>query len=715
MAMPFDNQMSQAFGEESEQLDAIDFQEESDPLFDDEEEDDSAFKPLSEDEVKSIVGHEIMDAHGAIGAGTEISQARRDALRMFFGKPLGNEVEGRSKVVLTEVADTIHWIMPSLMRMFASGEDIFEFTPTNQEDEASAAQATKFINKVFWDELGGFQLLYDWFFTTLLERNGFITVYWDERVEPKVETYSGLTETQVDMLMNDGRGLEAVEFEERDAIIGGERVKLYDLTVRQVERVGRIKARTIPPEEFLIARRVDILDDDVPFVGERVKMTVSDLIAMGFDPDVVMDLPSDTSQELSQERIERRWDTDSSTLGAADRKDPASREIWVNNVYIRMDEDGDGYSELRNVMVIGDTSSTLIHDEYANFPPFATLSASPVPHKFFGQSITDLVGDLQVIRTTMMRQMLDNLYLLNNQRTKVVVGQVELNDLTTSRPGGVVRMDSLDSMEPIVQPQLPAMAMDMMRYLDEIREVRVGVSRYTQGLDGGSLNGTATGVNAMMGASQSRVELIGRIFAHTGMKRLGKMLLRLYKQHDNKKRSLRLNNGWVDVDPSQWNDDMDVSIKTGLGIGAASEQIQFLMATIQLQKEALISGASFMVQPKDLYRAVTELNKAMGFRGADVFFSDPGDNPWPDPEPDTKLLENQRRVLDDQTKNQISLLETESRAREKVALEGFRTEELSQKGDLERERIAMMKTVALIQAQRIKEQVDDSSDETETD
>jgi hypothetical protein len=267
-------------------------------------------------------------------------------------------------------------------------------------------------------------------------------------------------------------------------------------------------------------------------------------------------------------------------------------------------------------------------------------------------------------------------------------------------------MDSLDSMEPIVQPPLPAMAMEMMHYLDEIREVRVGVSRYTQGLDGGSLNGTATGVNAMMGASQSRVELIGRIFAQTGMKRLGKLLLRLYKQHDTKTRVTRLNGQWIDVDPSSWNDDMDVKIKTGLGIGAASEQIGYLMATIQLQKEAMVSGAKFMVQPKDIYRAVTELNKAMGFRGSDVFFTDPGDQPWPEPKPDVKLLENKRRLMDDEAKHAIGMLSAQADARAKQGIEDFRGKELEQQATLERERLAMQKTVALIQAQRAREATD---------
>ena len=455
------------------------------------------------------------------------------------------------------------------------------------------------------------------------------------------------------------------------------------------------------------------LDDDTPFAGERVKMTASDLIAMGFDPDEVATWPTDESPEFHQGRTERLSEEETFPITTAERTDAASREMWVNNCFIRVDEDGDGFSELRNIMVIGDTAMELLSDEYANFIPYASLTASPVPHKFFGQSVVDLIGDLQVIRTTLMRQMLDNLYLQNNFQLKVIPGQVELTDLLTNRPGNILRMDSMDSVEPPQTPALTPLAMDMMNYLDQIRETRVGVSRWTQGLDGQSLNGTATGVNAMMGASQQRIELIGRIFKETGVKRLGKMLLRMFRQKDNKARTIRLHGKWVEVDPSQWNENMDVKIKTGLGIGAASEQIQFLMATIQLQKEALMSGAAFMVTPKDLYRAATELNKAMGFRGADVFFTDPGDEGWPDPEPDHRILENQRRVEDDRQQNLIRQFQAETDRMDKQALQEFRDKELEQKERIAREDRESREKVAEMQAEATKESSERSTDESE--
>lgn len=676
------------------------------------------FRPLTENEVKGALSREILDSHGAISAGSQISEERRQALKFFFGQPLGNEIEGRSKVVLTEVADTIHWMMPSLMRMFASGEDIFDFAPVGKEDIEGAEQANEYINHYFWNEMDGYQLLYDWFFTALLEKNGFVCVDWEERVEPKRESYDGLTAQQLDMLLNDGRNLEVVEFQERQVTIPGPQgpvqIGLFDVTVVQNEAVGKMVARGIPPEEFLIARRSIRLDDDVQFVGERRKMTASDLIAMGFDPAEVETWPTDESPEFSQGRTIRLSEEETFPLQTADRPDAASREMWVNSCYMRIDEDGDGYAELRHLMCIGDTAMTLLYDDYADYPPYASLTASPVPHKFFGQSVHDLVGDLQEIRTTLMRQLLDNLYLQNNQRNLVVKGEANLNDLLTSRPGGIVRVDNPEAVTPLVTPPLSPVAMGMMEYLDQIREIRVGVSRWTQGLDGSSLNGTATGVNAMMGASQQRIELIGRIFAQTGMKRLGKLLLRTFKKNDLKKRMVRMRGEWKEIDPSLWNENMDCKIKTGLGVGSANERIAHLMATISLQEKALMSGMNFMVKPRDIYTAATELNKAMGFSRAETFFQDPGDIDWPQPEPDVKMLENQRRTVDDQTKNQIALLEAQTEAEEKRGLQDYRMKELDQKRELALMEMEVRKEIARMQSDA-KDGEDDDGDPRESE
>jgi hypothetical protein len=436
-------------------------------------------RPLTEGEIKAVIQHEIEDALG--GLGSQVSEERRKALRYYYGREFGNEVEGRSKVILTDVADTIEWIMPSLMRMFTGGQITGRFIPRSPADEAAAEQATEYINKVFRDEQRGFQVLHDWFKDALLEKNGIVKTYFEERFEPKVETYKGLSQEGIAMLLQDGR-LEPIAFEERadgftrrDPESGQEyRVPTYDIVTRQRIPVGCIKIDLVPPEEFLIARRTIELNDATAFTGHRKKMTVSDLIALGYPRDIVENLPSDDTPEYSQGRTERLSEDETFPVTTAERTDPASREIWVTECYVRIDEDGDGYAELRKITVVGEQSVTLLDDQEINWQPFSALTPIPMPHKFFGLSIADQVSDLQLIRSTLLRQMLDNMYLVNNGRYEVVEGAVEIDDLLTSRPGGVVRVTAPGMVNPLPTTPFNQTVYQLMDFLENVRQMRTG-------------------------------------------------------------------------------------------------------------------------------------------------------------------------------------------------------------------------------------------------
>jgi hypothetical protein len=367
--------------------------------------------PLTEGEVKGVIQREIEDALG--GLGSELSEERRKAIQFYYGKPFGNELEGRSSVVLEDVRDTIEWAMPNLMQMLAEGPIIARFTAKSQEDELGADQATEYINHVFQHECRGYELLYEWFKTGLLEKNGFVKAYVETRVEPKIDTYYGLTDTEAELIVSED-GVEVLERDESEEEIGvnpatGEPVfqRLHDLRVRVVREDRRIKVDGIPPEEFLSARRLIDFDDYAPFTAHRKKVTASDLIAMGYDPDLVINLPSDDTPEYEQARTERLSEDETFPVTTAERADPASREIWLTECYIRIDEDGDGYAELRKITVVGESSITIIDDEEINWNPFAFLCPIPMPHKFYGISLADLVMDLQLIRSTLLRQSLD--------------------------------------------------------------------------------------------------------------------------------------------------------------------------------------------------------------------------------------------------------------------------------------------------------------------
>ena len=662
--------------------------------------------PLTEGEIKSIIQREIEDSLG--GLGSQVSEERRKALRFYYGRDFGNEVEGRSKVILTDVADTIEWIMPSLMRMFTGGQITARYIARRPDQEEAAEQATEYINKVFRDEQRGFQVLHDWFKDALLEKNGIVKTYYEERLEPKLETYRGLTQEGVGMLLQDGR-LEPIAFEETQKNIGTDPQtgqpamgQFFDLVVRQRISVGEIKIDLVPPEEFLIARRTIELNDRTAFTAHRKKVTVSDLIAFGYPRDIVENLPSDDTPEYSQGRTERLSEDETFPVTTAERTDPASREVWTTECYLRIDEDGDGYAELRKVTVVGEQSITILDDEEINWQPFSSLTPIPMPHKFFGLSIADQVSDLQLIRSTLLRQMLDNMYLVNNGRYEVVEGAVEIDDLLTSRPGGVVRVTAPGMVNPLPTTPFNQSVYTLMDFLENVRQMRTGAGMQNQGLDASTFrNQTATGVSQVMSAAYARVEMIARVFAETGVKDLFKKLLRVMIESPVKDRVIKLRGKWVDVDPSLWNADMDVEVQVGLGVGQAGERINYLMQMLQVQEQAVIAGLSNVVTPDNIYRSGLMMAESMQLPNPELYFTDPNGKAPPPPSPDgkdqVKMAETKRRSEDNAKQLALDANKLQVEMAAAKAMAEFRVYEMKEKMELERERIRSNEKIALAQ------------------
>jgi hypothetical protein len=670
------------------------------------------FVQLTEQEIKSVVSHEIEDALG--GLGSQVSEERRKALRYYYGRDFGNEVEGRSKVILTDVADTIEWIMPSLLRMFTGGQITAKYIPRGLDDEEGAKQATEYVNKVFMDEQRGFMVLHDWFKDALLEKNGITKAYCEERFEPKVETYKGLTQQGLMLLLEDGR-LEPIAFAERQQPLmqrdpqSGEKVptQLYDVQVRQKIPTAEIKIDLVPPEEFLIARRTIELNDRTPFTAHRKKMTVSDLIALGYSRDIVENLPSDDTPEYSQGRTERLSEDETFPVTTAERTDPASREIWVTECYLRIDEDGDGYAELRKITVVGEQAITLLDDHEINWQPFSSLTPIPMPHKFFGLSIADQVSDLQLIRSTLLRQMLDNMYLVNNGRYEVVEGAVEIDDLLTSRPGGVVRVTAPGMVNPLPTTPFNQSVYTLMDFLENVRQMRTGAGMHNQGLDASTFrNQTATGVSQVMSAAYARVEMIARVFAETGVKDLFKKLLKLMVESPIKDRVIKLNGKWVEVDPSTWNSDMGVEIQVGLGVGQAGERINYLMQLLEVQAKAKMAGLSNVVTADNVFRAGNSMAEAMQLPNPELYFNDPNgespEPPGPDAKDQVKMAETKRRSEDNanQLKLDASKLSVEMAASKAMA--EFRVLEMQEKMKLSREELEMKERISMAQIESQK-------------
>jgi hypothetical protein len=248
-----------------------------------------------------------------------------------------------------------------------------------------------------------------------------------------------------------------------------------------------------------------------------------------------------------------------------------------------------------------------------------------MPHRHIGRSYADLTMDIQLIKSTLIRGQLDNMYLANNGRY-AISDRVNLDDMLTSRPGGIVRVegDPGSGIMPLSHPPLPASSFGMVEYMDSMKEKRTGITAYNQGLDSNSLNKTATGVQQIMSAAQQRVELVARTFAETGVKELFKLVHRLVRTTLTKPDIVRMRNKWVEVDPREWEDRKDLSISVGLGAGNKDQQLAHLATILQAQKEALAIG---ITSPEKIYNALAKLTQNAGFKNPEEFWINPVNTP----------------------------------------------------------------------------------------
>jgi len=604
---------------------------------------------LTEEELVSRIKSEITDS---LGYGDEVSKQRETAMEYYYGLPFGNEVEGRSQYVDTTVADTIEWIKPSLMRIFASGDEMVVFEPHGPEDVRSAQQATDYVNYVFMRDNPGWDILYTWFTDALLQKNGIIKVWWDESDEWNREEYRNLTEDELAVLINNP-DVEVIEHTAPGGTFedyGEQQAEGHHVVIKRDLSKGRIVVDPVPPDEFLIARESKSIDD-ARFVCHRVRKTLSELREMFGDLDAD-ELGGDEDDDFSGER-DARFDFDKSSAHSpwgfeSSAQEDALRTYWLQEAYLKTDYDGDGIAELRKVCLVG--RKVLANDEIDRIP-FVSLTPIRIPHKFFGLSVADLVMDLQLMKSTLMRNLMDNMYNMNFGRYAVLEGQANLDDLLTQRPGGIVRVKSPNAITPLSTPPLEPYSFQMLEYLDGIRESRAGVNRYSQGLNENALTShtTATAVNAVMTAAQSRVELIARNFAETGVKKLMECIYELLQKNQDKERVVKLRNEWVPIRPDMWRDKLDCTVSVGIGHGNKDQQLMHLSTMLQFASQAM-SGGLKIVNQKNMYNMGAALIKNMGFQNVNDFLTDPDQVQDQGPSPQEQMarakMENEQKELE---------------------------------------------------------------------
>jgi hypothetical protein len=444
---------------------------------------------------------------------------------------------------------------------------------------------------------------------------------------------------------------------------------LHDCTLRVTRSNGRVKLDGIPPEEILVSRRAT--RDDMPFLAHRRRWTYSDLVQQGYDEDTLDLVPMDDSAEWNSERVERHRIDDDGPTG--DRRG-AAREIWVEESYVKLSRDGKT-TELYKVTTAGNGLIILTKDgepdiEPVDEIPLTSICPIPQPHKLIGLSLADLVMDLQLIKSTLLRQMLDNAYLSNWPRTEIaddVANENTYDDLLTLRPGGIVRTKRVGGLVPLTVPYTADKSFPLIEYLDQAQEVRTGVARHNQGINPDDLNKTATGVSLLQQAAAQRVELFARLFAY-GVENICRGIMGLVRRHQQQERIIRVTGAWMQVDPKQWRDSMPVTVSVGLGTGNRDQLLAHLMQLLQVQQQIVVAQGGPkgpLVYPQHIYAVANQLTEAAGFKTK--FFADPSQPappmpPQPPPPPDPEVMKAQAAMQAQALKAQADVQAIQAKA-----------------------------------------------------
>ena len=627
---------------------------------------------LSDSEIVARIEAEESKSYGVNDS--QLSFERSEAINFYLGLPFGNEVEGRSQVVSYDVQDTIESALPQLLKVFVAGDKVVTFDPKGPEDQDAADQETDYVNHVVMEKNAGFNIFYVWFKDALLSKNGYVKVYTETEDEMEEVEYSGLTDAQLQMLASDDKTevLEHTAYPDpsvdiamiqQQAMMNNQdpmsimQPMLHDVKLKVTESKDSIKIKNVAPENIMVS--VDTTGpslNDARFVQHRELMAIAEVAeAFNLSESKVEGIMSDIRSVFEQESNAR--DIYSEEFDRALDEDDA----LVKDTYIKIN------GERWRYVVLG---NEIIYKEKCEYVPFACITPMIMPHRHIGRSYSDLTQDIQMIKSTLLRGQLDNMYLANNGRY-AISDRVNLDDMLTSRPGGIVRVSGEpgSAIMPLQHPPLPASTFSMVEYMDSMKEKRTGITAYNQGLDSNSLNKTASGVAQIMSAAQQRIELVARTFAETGVKDLFQLVHRLVRTTLTKPDIIRLRNKWVEVDPREWKARKDMSISVGLGAGNKDQQLMHLTTILQMQKEAIQIG---ITSPEKIYNALAKLTQNAGFKNPEEFWTNPANTPEQEGQqqkPTEAEIMVQGQLQIEQQKAQAQIMQEQERSENDIIIE----------------------------------------------
>lgn len=574
-------------------------------------------EPLTEDELVHALKAEGESACNYYE--TVVADEQEKAIEYYDGKPFGDEVDGLSQIVLPDVAEAVDYMTISVLRLFVSGDRVVEFQAKRADDEGALEEATEAVQQIFMQHQDGYRVLHDWLKSGLIEKIGVVKSVM-------------VTEETISEEVYLAQGGEDLALAPDNAEITDNGDGTFRVVVREPRQSRYFYDYTVPSEEFRFSRRARH-EDSADYLAHVCRKTRSDLVEMGFDVDTVYELPMGDDVLLTDGRgIARDEDYDPQWLA---NRQASMQEVELWEEYIRIDADGDGIAELLKCFRVGDK---LLSSEIVEEHPFTVFCPFPRPHRLVGDGLADKAMDIQRIRSVVARQLMNGMYLSNMPRywlPESSTNENTISDLLTVIPGAPVRGKG-DAPTALNSGFDIGKSLGVLEFWNGERESRTGITRMNQGLDADTLNKTATGTALMQAQGQQYEEFIARNFAEC----VSRMFWRKYRliKDAGEPFEVKIGGTFAQVDPSQWPDEPDMVIRTGLGTNRKDQRIAMRMQLLGIQREGYDIG---LTDKETLFNGAAGIVKDMNIGQPDEYFVDPRNAPPQEDQPDPEIVKAQ--------------------------------------------------------------------------
>jgi hypothetical protein len=524
-------------------------------------------------------------------ANSEVGEQRDKAHRYYYGEPMGNEIRGRSHHVSMDVFDAVEAVKAMMLETFSADRNICKFDPQSAEDVMPAKMATALTNYVFYRQNNGHKVLTDVIHDALVAKTGIVKRYWKEDYRYDSEEFEGLDEASFNMLIADP-AVELMTLEEvaqevqvMDQTTGMPMMAsqvMYSGELRRRRDVSKVCVEAVEPEDFLISPRAKSIQD-ADFCSYRASRTRGELMSEGFDPALIERL--DEEDMLKEDGSLGRDSVDSFRKDSTLLNDDKDREyVTVYESYIKKHDES--INECVYYKVIH-SRRVMLDVELVSEMPFRSFCPFPLPHRFYGMSLADVIVDLQKTMSSLKRGVVDHLFLTTTSRWVANLSLVKNpRDLLDNRVGAVIDVNSPNPeavVRPLPTPQLNGNVYTAIESMEQEKEARSGASRMSRGMDSTvvSKQNSSDLITQFMNASNRRIMVMCRNFAESFLKPLMHDIYKLAVQYERQEKLVQLDGQFVPVDPATLGDRTEMSVAVALTPEEQMKEAQMLLSLDQ--------------------------------------------------------------------------------------------------------------------------------------